>query len=186
MDFKITSTKSATRRRIGGLGLLDFIVAMAVGSLVLVVMAAAFAFSGRSYAALMNYSELDQQSRITLDRMTKDIRMVRYVYSYGSNWVWFMDYNNTWLGYWWDPYSRTVYRWKNNTLDPMLTGCTNLAFSMRQRTPLGGQYEQYPIATNLQMTCKLLNMNWICTRTVLGTRVNSETVQSARIVMRNQ
>jgi hypothetical protein len=186
MDFKPTSIDPRPVRRSGGFGVLDFVVATAVGSLVLVAAASAFAFSGRSYAAIMNYSALDQQSRMTLDRMTKDVRMTRGVWSYYTNWVIFTNYSGSYLYYWWDYSSKTVYRWTPGSLEPMLIGCTNFSLDMRQRTPRSGEYEQFPVSINPAATCKLLNMSWICISNVLGTRVVSETVQSARVVMRNQ
>jgi hypothetical protein len=34
--------------------------------------------------------------------------------------------------------------------------------------------------------CKLINMTWKCSRTVLGSKLNTESVQTAQVVLRNK
>ena len=66
----------------------------------------------------------------------------------------------------------------------LLRDCNALTFAIFQRNPIGGSYDQYPTATSA--TCKLVQLNWICSRSILGVQVNSESVQSAKFVLRNQ
>ncbi len=34
--------------------------------------------------------------------------------------------------------------------------------------------------------CKLINMSWKCSRTILGSKMNTESVQTAQVVLRNK
>ncbi|MBI4659259.1 MAG: hypothetical protein HY735_10495, partial [Verrucomicrobia bacterium] len=53
-----------------------------------------------------------------------------------------------------------------------------------QRNPIGGTYDQYP--TGAASTCKLVQLRWICSRKILGVAKNTESVQSAKVVIRKQ
>lgn len=185
MDFKATSTDRRTRRRCAGVGAVEFMVAIAVGSLLILAVMSVFVFSGRSFAAMGNYADLDAQSRAALDSMTRDIRMARNVYLYGNSYVFYYDLDGALHGYWFDSTEKKLWRWPEWV--PILTGCQSIQFDFRQRTPQGGQYEYFQISANPQQTCKLLRMNWVCSRASRpGLPVNTETVQSARVVLRNQ
>jgi hypothetical protein len=76
-------------------------------------------------------------------------------------------------------------RSKNGVADaaPLLQGCTFLQFSIYQRNPKQGQYDQYPTA--VAGTCKLVQLSWVCARPILGGQ-NTESVQSAKVVIRKQ
>ena len=66
----------------------------------------------------------------------------------------------------------------------LLTGCDALTFSIFQRNTASGTYDQFP-ATLTNNAVKLVQLSWTCSRKMLGTRVNTESVQSAKIVIRN-
>src|SRR5438552_4042152 len=85
-----------------GIGLIEFMVAIAVGSMLILAVMAIFAFSNRSFAALGNYVSLDRQSRRTLDRMTQEIRMTQNLTSYNTNWLYFTNADGSYLAYWYD------------------------------------------------------------------------------------
>ena len=55
---------------------------------------------------------------------------------------------------------------------------------MFQRNPVNGKYDQYPTATASQ--CKLVQLRWVCSRDLIHARRNTESVQSAKIVIRKQ
>jgi hypothetical protein len=65
-----------------------------------------------------------------------------------------------------------------------LRGCQDLSFSIFQRNTASGTFDQFP-ATLTNNAVKLVQLNWTCQRTVFG-RLNTESVQSAKIVIRNQ
>src|SRR5712692_3398561 len=64
----------------------------------------------------------------------------------------------------------------------LLTQCDDLRFAIYQRTPLPGTYDQYPVAA--VTNCKVVAVKWVCSRTILGAKVNSEDIQEAKIVIR--
>jgi hypothetical protein len=72
-----------------------------------------------------------------------------------------------------------------------LTECDRWDFELYQRTPKsGGTYVFYP-ATNIAgaydlSICKLIDMTWKCSRTILGSKANTESVQTAQVVLRNK
>jgi hypothetical protein len=49
---------------------------------------------------------------------------------------------------------------------------------------MNGSYDQYPTAS--ASTCKLVQLDWICSRPIIGTQKNTESVQSAKVVIRKQ
>src|SRR5437016_14007411 len=81
MDCTITSiTRKVPRKgnKVGcaGMTLVEMLVAIGISGVVFVAVGKMIFFSGRSYAALANYVDLDNKSRTALDLMSKEIRQV--------------------------------------------------------------------------------------------------------------
>ena len=184
MDCKITSTKRHNRR--WAFTLVELLVATAIGGIVLSAFAGLTFYTGRSFAALANYVELDAASRNALDRMSKEIRQTKRLISHSATNLVFEDFDGGALGYIYNEEKRTLVRSKNNVFDkkPLLTECNFLEFNIFQRNPVGGTYDQYPTAS--PSTCKLVQLRWVCSRDLVKARWNTESVQSARIVIRKQ
>ena len=166
-------------------------VAIAVGSMLMLAVMAIFAFSNRSFAALGNYVALDRQSRSTLDKMTQEIRMTASVSSWDTNYLFFNNYDGSFLCYIYYPWNKCLVRyrfsggyWEMGNL--LNSNCTSLNFRMFQRTPNTNFGNFAPTYSLYQTACKLIQMNWICSTNVLGTRATTESVQSAKVVIRNQ
>ena len=89
------------------------------------------------------------------------------------------------LQYVYDPATQVLTRLLNGESKVFLTGCTYVQFAIYQRNPVNGAYDQYPVSDPSRPDlCKLVQLNWSCSRTILGQAVNSESVQSAKVVMR--
>jgi len=73
-------------------------------------------------------------------------------------------------------------RTKNSKTTTLLTQCDYLNFGISQRNP-SNNFTFYP-TTNLN-SVKLIDMNWRCSRKILQLKVNIESVQTAKIVIRN-
>lgn len=181
MVCKPTSTD---RRRTGGFTLVEFMVASGIGLLVLTALAAFTSYTGRSFVAMGNYVDLDRASRNALDYMTKDIRQTQRLSGYASNRIDFLDHDGGTLAYVYNAAARTLTRTKGSTNKVLLTECDALQFSIFQRNPVGGTYDQYPTATLADT--KLVQVTWTCSRTIFGAKVNTESVQTAKIVIRKQ
>jgi hypothetical protein len=67
----------------------------------------------------------------------------------------------------------------------MLTSCDSLIFSYFIRIPTNNL--QFVSITNVMSTnqVKLINVSWRCSRSVMGSKLNTESVQTAAIAMRN-
>ena len=185
MVFKTTFTKNRLRRK-AGFTLVELLVALGIGSLVLLGLAALMFYTGRSFAALANYVELDAYSRNALDTMSREIRQTRRLSDGTATRLQFEDFDGLPLVYEYNATARTLNRSKNGVTDPepLLKECNFLQFSMYQRNPVNGKYDQYPTASASQ--CKLVQLRWICSRDLIQARRNTESVQSAKIVIRKQ
>jgi prepilin-type N-terminal cleavage/methylation domain-containing protein len=183
MDCRITSTKKAGQF---GMTLVELLLATAVGSLVALGLAQLTMYSGRSFAAMANYVSLDRASRNALDTMSKQIRQTNKLTESTTTSLTFEDSDGGTLVFTYDPNSKKLIRSKNGVADakPLLSECDYLRFSIFQRNPIGGSYDVYPTAT--ATTCKLVQLSWICSRQIFGLKVNTESVQSSKIVIRKQ
>jgi hypothetical protein len=160
-------------------------VTLATGLIVLTALALVFFFSNRSFASLTNYLDLDQKTQVALDKMSREIRQVNQVYSYTSNQLVFVDYDSGKLQYVYDPGAQTLVRRKEGGVtETLLTGCTSLSFSIFQRTPNTNTFQ--PIGTSAATNAKAIELTWNCTRTILGSSANNESMQSAMIVIRKK
>lgn len=186
MVFKITSTKRAGQQSRAGVTLIELMVTVAICSVLLVGLAALIFYTGRSFAAMANYVELDSTSRTALDTMSREIRQTKRLISGTSTNLTFEDFDGKELVFSYNETARTLTRAKDGVADaePLLTECNFLEFSMFQRNPISGKYDQYPTAD--PTTCKLVQLRWICSRDLIKARWNTESVQSAKIVIRKQ
>lgn len=182
MDCRITSTKG----RETGFTILETMIASAIATVLALGLISLVIFSNRSFAAMANYVDLDHRSRIALDTMSREIRQTNRLTDYTDTSLTFEDSDGGILKYVYDPATKTLTRSKNGTADSkaLLSKCDSLKFSIFQRNPVGGSYDQYPAAT--PATCKLVQLRWICSRELFGAKVNTESVQSAKVVIRKQ
>jgi len=193
-----TMTRPTARgEKASGMTLMEVMVTVALSSVLLAMGGSMWLFSSRSFVAMGNYTNLDTQSRGALDLMSREIRQATGVTGFqnqgSTKWI---TVTNALVS------TETTYTWKAsaNTLvctktgQPKriyLTGCDRWDFELFQRSPLkNGSYVFYP-ATNVNgvydlSICKLINMTWKCSRKLLGDQANTETVQTAQIVLRNK
>ena len=170
--------------RSGGFTLIEVMVAAGVSSLLLLVLASFSLYASRNCASLSNYAELETQSRLALDRMTQQVRQARGLSSCSSTNIVLKDADGSALEFAYDPAAETLTQIKNGVSTILLEGCVLLHFDLFQRNPIKGTYDAYPTAS--PATCKLIQVTWICSRSLLGAKLNSESVQSAKIVIRKQ
>lgn len=192
MDFNLTSTKFGNRRREAGLTLMELMVAMTVGMIILAIIGSVSLWSSKSFAAMANYTDLDNASRNALDRLTREIRQVRGLISYSETGTQkelaLLDDDGQPIYFRYNPGSQTLSRTKSGTSEILLRECNALSFSLYQRNNVSNTFNQYSVAsgTNAALTCKVIQVNWVCSRRLLPTElINSESVQTAKIVIRH-
>ncbi len=183
MVCRITSI-SARRRGQAGFTLAETWFAVALGLLVAATLASFTLYTAVSMEALKNYTDLERNSQRAIDTMTQDIRQTRFLTACTSNRIEFMDGNYQRLSYEYSSATKTLRKVQGITNLTLLTECDQLTWSIFQRNPVGGSYDQYPTATITNT--KLINVSWVCSRRIRGARMNTEAVQTAKIVIRKQ
>jgi hypothetical protein len=181
-----------------GITLVEVMVATGLGSLVLAAVGFLSLFGARSSLAMANYTDLEFKSRYALDVVSREIRQAAALVSFQTNLpIKSLTFTNADQGATivlsWDSNAGTVTVQKTGQSDfTALTGCERLDFSLYQRTPLitATNVIFYP-ATNVSgvldpTVCKLVNLSWKCSRTIMAQQINTETVQAAQIVLRNK
>jgi len=172
-----------------GMTLVEVMVALAAGALVLASALAIFIYGLFSFAGMGNYSILTGQSRKSLDQMSREMReATQVVASQKTATTKSLSLTNAYsaevITYSWDADTGLLTVARTGQPDEVcLSGCDDWDFTLYQRTPTNN-WTFYP-TTSLPF-CKLINMRWKCSRTILGQKVNTENVVTAQIVLRNK
>ncbi len=169
-------------RRVLGMTLVEMMISVGVGGVVLAAVASLSFYTARSMAAMSNYADLDRQSRNALDQMTLKIRSADRMIAFNSTNVTFI-YNGQNLNYNFNPVTKTLTETYGGYPKVLLEDCNQLQFSVFQRNVISNSFSQ--VTTSSTNDAKSLIVTWNCSRSLLGNLINSESVQSARIVIRN-
>jgi prepilin-type N-terminal cleavage/methylation domain-containing protein len=175
---------TSTNRSLRGFTLVEFMVTAALSSFVLLALASLLSYTGRSFGALVNYSDLDKHSRNTLDVMSSKIRQADELLEFSSNRLVFSYHGTNRLTYIYSPVARTLVEIEGTSRKVLLKECDSLTFSIFQRNTASGTYDQFP-STMTDNAAKLVQVNWTSSRALLRAKMNTESVQSAKIVIRN-
>lgn len=190
MECKITSTVQNKSRQ-AAFSLIEMMAAMGLGLLMLAALMSCSIYSARSFAALQNYRDLESASRLTMDKISQDIRQTDYLSNYTSTSLVFQTTdpntsNKYILSYRYDPTALTLTRAYDSSSNVVMKNCTYFHFDLYQRNPSvtnGGDLTAL-ISTNTAKSVKAIDFTWICQETVYGRVYSSEDVQSARVVIR--
>ncbi|MEO6036116.1 MAG: prepilin-type N-terminal cleavage/methylation domain-containing protein [Verrucomicrobiota bacterium] len=192
MDFNPTFTNRIRPRRTAAFTLVEMMMALAIGGIVLAVVGTLSIWSGRSFAAMANYTDLDNASRNALDRLTREIRQVQGLNSYSDDSVQkelsLIDSDGQPLYFRYNKSGRTLTRVKSGISQTLLRDCNLLNFNLYQRNNVSNTFNQFQVAngTNASLTCKVIQVNWVCSRKLFPTELlNSESIQTAKIVIRH-
>ena len=181
-----------------GFTLLEVVFALGLGTLVLAGVASLSLYGAFSSAAVCNYTDLDSKSRNALDLVSRQIRQATALVDFQTNaTAKSLTFTNSITAQsirlsWDGNTDKMLFQLSGQPDRIILTECDRWDFSLYQRTPWISptNITFYP-ATNSSgvldpSVCKLVNMTWKCSRTILGQKVNTETVQTAEIVLRNK
>lgn len=169
----------------------EMMVSVGVFSIGTLVLASIFIFCLRSFSALANYAILDVENRETMDRLTREIRQAHQVSNYSSSPPTLTIINgiNQTVIYGFDPAHQRMTRTVSGIQQVLLENCSLINFNLYQRNPTNASYNlPYTVASsNWGTTVKVVELTWKTSRSIGGlARVNSENVQTARIVIRKQ
>jgi Tfp pilus assembly protein PilW len=186
----ISSRSAGLRRRQrsrAGMTTVETLIAIGISVVLLTQVCALWYYSSRSFAAQAAYTALDQDSQRALDRLSKEIRQAQDIRSFANNRIVLKDFDTRDLEY--SLSGRSLMRIKNATngiiRSVLLNNVDSLQFSMYQKTPVEGAWQQY--ATTNLATCKLIEVRWKCSRKLHPlSPQTTEYMQSAKIVIRSK
>lgn len=182
MDCKITSTRPKARRV--AMTLIEMSIAVPIICLLGLVAGELTIFGARSFQATANYLEMEKDSRLALDILSRDIRQAQDLTSFSPQALTFLDADGTPLEFVYNSSSKSLFRIKGGQRSLLLQGCDFLQFSIFQRTPIAGTYHFFPCTS--PDTAKLVQLRWICSRRIPGSPSNTECIQNAAVVIRKK
>ena len=177
MDFKTTSHKKSN----AGIALAEMMIGIGLGVLLVTTMTVVNVYYLKAFAGLENYMNLNNDSRQALDVVTKDIRQADKLISYSAT-GFTLQLFGTNVTYSYDSANRQLNRNGRVRADgkpwPLLVNCDYWRNDFYNRNMI----------TNgvTGSDCKVIQLTWLCSRTILGRKANTEDVQSAKIVIRKQ
>ena len=180
MECKNTSTRPGRR---DAFTLVELMVASALALVLLAAVATFSYFSSRSFITMADYTDMNQQSQLALDKMIKEIRQVRLLTAYATNSLTFQDANGNPLQFTHDKNARELWRVSGGQTNALLTDCDALQFWIYQHTMISNTFDCYDPAyvTN----ARVIQVTWNCSRNIMGKKATTDNVQSAKIAIRN-
>ncbi len=176
-------TECPRARALAAFTLPEVMIASGLALVVLLALALFSVFSGRSFVAIANYVNMDQHSQLALDKMSREIREAHRLTAYSPTSLTFLDADNNPVTFTYAPEARTLLRISDGQTNSYLTDCDSLQFGNYQRTTISNTFDAY--APAFVTNTKLVRVTWVCSRQILGAKANTESVQSAKIVIRN-
>jgi len=161
--------------------------ASAIGALILGAVMTTYFYMSRTLSATANYEELDRESRYALDVMTRAIRQSAVLTNWTSTSLAFTNRDGTLLSIAWDSNSGQltyINQYPPATTNVLLKDCVSLVFSAYQRTPISNTVMQFD-ATSSATNTKCIVMDWVCRRNNYLSSKETESVQTAKVVLRN-
>jgi prepilin-type N-terminal cleavage/methylation domain-containing protein len=187
----------SAERKTRGFTLAELMVATALATMVAGIVMGTFMYSATSFSAMGNYSDLDRNSRNAVDVLSREIRNSSALLSFSTTSPKYMTFTNVTtakaitIAY--DANNRVVTLAKTGqTTVTLLTQCDKWEFALYSKAPnITTTNITFYGATNGSgatdiTACKLINMNWRCSRTIFGSKRNTESIQTAEIVLRNK
>lgn len=175
--------------------IIEMLVAVALSVLVLGSMMGLFVSGAMSFKAVGNYQNLDVKSYNALDLISREIRNSNVLLSYVNNQT--LVFSNNYARNGAGQITTITYDATGGTVTMQrtgqatvtnLTGCDQMGFLLFSRAPNTNSFSTNVVffaATNATQ-CKMVQISWKCSRPVRGYKVNTESVQTAQIVLRNK
>jgi len=196
--MKLNHTIAGWRRKCArAYTLIEVIMALGLGGLIFGLLITTFKYSLTSFSAMGNYGDLDRNSRATLDLLSREIRNSSALTGYSATNPKSLTFTNSTthkqIVVTYDSTARTLTLAKTGqATKTLLTSCDQWDYSLFGKVPLISSTNiSFNAATNGAgsvdvNSCKLINMTWKCSRTIFGSKRNTESIQTAQIVLRNK
>lgn len=183
--------RSLSKTSCPGFSLIEMMVAVAASVVLITAVVLLTIFTSRTFYMTGNYVDMDSKSRNAIDIMSREIRNSSALLAYGTSNPAYLLFTNATAGtattITYDSTARTLSMAKTGQATRIyLTGCDQWNFSLYNRVPnITSANVSFYSATNLAQV-KLVNLSWTCSRKVMGSKLNTETVLTAQIVLRNK
>ena len=144
-------------------------------------------YTSKNFYMVGNYVNMDTASRNTIDLMSKEIRNASGLVATGPSYLLFTNVSNhtsTKMAY--DAAARTVSITKAGQTRVYLTGCDKWSYSLYSRVPNITATNITFYSTSDLNQVQLVNLTWTCSRSVIGSKLNTEIVLTAQVVLRNK
>ena len=189
--------RSHFRNRRAGFTLVEMCVGLGIASLLTASIVALGMYSTRTFNMVGNYVDLDAQSRHAADILGREIRDSSALLAFGTNTPVYLELTNdtarVLITIKYNKYTGTLVMTKTGQpAQTLLTDCNTWSFSLFDRHPnITATNITFYAATNgagqLDPSfCKVIDLSWECSRTIFGAKFNTESVQTAQIVLRNK
>ena len=182
MECKTTSTK----RRSAGFTLAEMMIAIGLGMLLVTTMTIVNIYYLKTFAGLENYMNLNDESRHALDIMTKDIRQADLLTAFSKTSLTLQLDGTNIITYSYDSTKKELTRSSGGKDKVLLRGITRNGITYGCDYWRNDFYDRNMGTNVTPANCKVVQVTWLCSRTILGHKVNTEDVQSAKIVIRKQ
>ncbi len=177
-----------------GFSLVEMMIAIAVGVMVIGAVVSLSIIAAQNFAATANYVQMDDESRNALDQISREVRNATSLAAFSTNNPKYLRLTNTIVRSGAtitnDINASTLILQRTGQADKiLLKGCGSFSFQLFNRVPTTNYSFYLSTNTSGQVTnlfCKVINMNWKCSRNILGSKFQTEIVQTAQVVMRNQ
>ncbi len=163
--------------------LVELLVATALSLVVATAIAMLTYFTSRSFVAMTHYTDMNQLSRLALDKMSREIRQARQLTAYATNSLSFLDLDGNPLRFTYDSTERTLARVSGGETTTCLTDCDALQFWIYQHTVKSNTFDCY--TPGCLTNARVIQVTWKCSRLILGLEATTENVESAQIALRN-
>ncbi len=177
---KMPPARQADKRRLRAYTLAEVLIASTIALVVVVIVTGAMLFISQWYLGLGNYLQMNQQSRIALEWIGRDLRMSSAVTNNTENAITLTipagDGSNRIVRYWWDTERNRLMRAEGGNDRVMLNSVRDIQFTF---------FNALGIESDRPPDIKMIQLNAELQRRVRAT-TNTNYVISARFTMRNK
>ncbi len=179
-SFKVPPARRPGRSRLSAYTLAEVLIASTIALVVVVIVTGAMLFISQWYLGLGNYLQMNQQSRIALEWIGRDLRMSSAVNNNTENEITLTipggDGSNRSVRYWWDTEGNRLMRAEGADQRVMLNSVRDIQFTF---------FNALGIESDRPPDIKMIQLNAELQRRVRAT-TNTNYVISARFTMRNK